>query len=494
MSNEGILVDALFQTDPALYNSIDAGISWRGDLKKRGARVAKFRRYEDGDHDSNMTDQMRAMLRLVKDDADLNEMNINYCGIVVDKMSGRLQVSEVNSDDNATQTYITELLARNSWDSIQGTAYRGAVRDGDGYVMIDPGSTRWVVEPAYDGFSGVVAIFDSEDTPIWACKMWSVADMGTADENPSYTSMRVVVYQPERITFWKGSAGGASVEPDPNIPERSWPAGKIPLVHFANCRDSYTQYGKSEIRKVIPPQDVLNRTLYSMVMASEFSAFKVAWSIGLELDKSGITPGAVLNLILADATTGKPITEMTAEQIAFLNACRVGEFGATDISQYTNQIEKVVAQICWVSSTPIYGLTFAGALSGDALRQLEIGLIGKCQRFQNENKSAVRNLIELTAAIQNSFRSDFGEAPKLGAISITWKSAEILDTDAAVTAIIGVREKAPGLFTDDFLRGKIGGLWGMTQAQILKASEDAKNESVNALNSLTGGAGNVPVI
>jgi len=62
-----------------------------------------------------------------------------------------------------------------------------------------------------------------------------------------------------------------------------------------------------------------------MVMASEFSAFKIAWSIGMELDKSGITPGAVLNLVLQDAD-GNTVSDMSAEQIEFLRAVRVGEF------------------------------------------------------------------------------------------------------------------------------------------------------------------------
>ena len=87
MSNEGLICDALLRTAPELYLAIDGGNSFKTALAKRGARVAKYRRYTAGDHDATLTTQMRKMLRLQEDVAGLNNLNINYMGIVVDKMA-----------------------------------------------------------------------------------------------------------------------------------------------------------------------------------------------------------------------------------------------------------------------------------------------------------------------------------------------------------------------------------------------------------------------
>jgi hypothetical protein len=263
----------------------------------------------------------------------------------------------------------------------------------------------------------------------------------------------------------------------------------VPVIHFANLVDNYTRYGESEIRAAIPPQDVMNRTLHSMVMASEFSAFKIAWSIGMEISKEGITPGAVLNMVLQDSS-GRPITEMTAEQVEFLKAVRVGEFSESDISQYTNQLDAITKHVSQVTQTPIYGVTAEGNLSGEALRQLETGLIGKVQRFQRENSGAVKGLIELTAQIQNTFATEQGAAPELDSISVNWASAEIMDVTAAVAAMLDIRERAPGLFDDDFIRQRIGALLNMTQAQIRQEGDKAKAASAFNFAALTGGAGN----
>jgi len=438
MSNESLICDALYKTAQDLYLAIDGGNSFKAALAKRGARVSKYRRYVSGDHDATLTTQMRRMLRLNEDAAGLNNLNINYMGIVVDKMAGRLNVSKITSamgeTNQAAQDYIDNLLIDNDFEAIQGMMWRGAIRDGDSYVMVDPKTAKWIVEPGYDGFSGMFALMQQgRDYPIWACKLYSYADLDLTGDEPSTTvSMKVVVYQPDKISYFTGQAGGSevSIDSSANIEGilngvKKWSAGIVPIVHYADLKDSFTQFGESEIRKAIPVQDVLNRTLHSMVMASEFSAFKITWSIGMEIDMSGITPGAVINLTLIGAD-GKPITNPTTEQVELIKAAQVGQFDATDISQYTNQIEKLTIQISHITSTPIYGVTTQGNLSGEALKQLETGLIGKCQRFQKENTSGVRSLIELTAKIQRTF-AGFKDPPELGRLTVEWDSPELRD-------------------------------------------------------------------
>jgi hypothetical protein len=491
--NSGLIAAALLKTNPKLYEQIDGGNSWKTAVRMRGARVDKYRDYERGNHDSALTTQMRKMLRLnaeAEANTGLTDFNANYCRIVIDKMASRILVSEVTADDGGPiDLYIQELFDRNDFPSLEGQFFRAAVRDGDSYAMVDPTTLRWVSEPAYDGFSGMVAIFgNGGDYPIWACKIWSVGEShDLLDDSDTVTTMRLNTYQPSAIRSWEGTMNSGDLTPialdlgngfansDNSIP---WSLPIVPVIHFGNLTDNYTHYGESELRVVIPIQNVMNRTLHSMVMASEFAAFKLAYSIGMKFDKSGITPGSVLNFTLQDEN-GNDIINLTSEQIEFLKSIKVGEFSATDLSQYTVQLQELTKHASQASQTPIYGITTQGNISGEALKQLEIGLIGKILRFQRENNSAIRLLIELTAKIQNAFDTSFGDAPKLeGKIHITWVSPEILDVATTVASMLDIRERAPGLFTDDFIRQRIGGLLGLTQSQIVKegagAPADAK--------------------
>jgi hypothetical protein len=216
----------------------------------------------------------------------------------------------------------------------------------------------------------------------------------------------------------------------------------------------------------------------------------------MEINKEGITPGAVLNLVLQDAS-GNAISDMTAEQIAFLGAVRVGEFSESDISQYTNQLDAITKHVSQVTQTPIYGVTSEGNLSGDALKQLETGLIGKVNRFQRENTGAIRLLIELTAEIQNTFNTGVGSAPDLEGISVNWASAEIIDVGTAITSILDIAERKPNLFSDDFLRQRIGGLLGLTQSQIVAEGDNIMPEAgelVKAQARVQGVNAGIPLI
>jgi hypothetical protein len=133
-------------------------------------------------------------------------------------------------------------------------------------------------------------------------------------------------------------------------------------------------------------------------------------------------------------------------------------------------IDKEVQQISNVSATPIYGVTTQGNLSGEALKQLEIGLLGKVERFQRQNADAIKELITLTAEIQNAFTSS-ASAPQFQDVNIIWKSPEILDVNARIATLSQMREKMPGLFSDEWYIKRIGVLLGMSQSEIQEVAD-----------------------
>ena len=487
--NSSLITAALLKTDPELYEQIDGGSSWKDEIKREGARVKLYGEYEIGDHRANMDAQLRKMLRLgAVGESELEELNINYMEVVVDMEASRLFVSSVTGDD-ADTGWIEETLQRNRFISEHGQWCREAIRDGDAYVMVDL-LGNWISVSAYDGFSGMVVIHEGETgKPLWACKLWSEAK-NESKSDVSGAEMTLAVYQKDKITWFSGSEGSAEVT---KTDEKAWKPDRLPVISIMNKKDTKTGSGRSELRPAIPINDVLNRSLHSLTIAMELAAFGVKWSIGMEISLDGIVPGGVVGLVLKDAS-GNIITEPTAEQLEFMKSIQVGQFEATDIRPFLEVINTLVEQIGQVTSTPIRGTTSGGKMSGEALKQLEIGLLGKVERFQRQNTNAFIDLLTLTAEVQNAYNTGLGNAPKLGAIKITWKSAEILDVNARIEALNKQRKDSPGLFDDNFYIEQIGALLGLSQSEINDQKEAAKERQGRAFDALTGADGAVNVI
>jgi hypothetical protein len=491
--NSGLIASALEKSNPDLYLSMGSGNVFRAYVKQQGARVDLYRDYERGDHRAVITNQMRKLLRLQVDDSGMVDFNGNYCGIVIDKMAGRLHVSEITTNDvTIDEEWLSPLLEQNSFDNLQSATIRGAIRDADSYIMVNPQSLAWTSEPAYDGYSGIIAIFETgEHTPLWACKIWNESETQVTTYN---ATMRLVVYQPGNVSYWRGQEGGSEVQADDRVEVEEggairvqnnapFPIASVPIIHFVNRYENYTETGESEIRSAIPLQDIYNRTLHTLTYASENAGYTKPWSKGMEISVDGLVPGAVINLVLKDAN-GNVINEPTPEMLQFLQAVQIGQIEATDTTQFITTLDKIVREISQVTQTPIYGVTADGNLSGEALKQLEIGLIGKIIRFQRQNTDAIKRLIMLTAEIQNAFRIEgMGSAPQIDNIAVTWQNPEILDVSTQINALTQMRTSAPGLWSDDWYRAKIGGLLGMSQADIGKQAEEVKVQKQASLKN-----------
>jgi hypothetical protein len=491
--NSKLIVSALNKTDSELSQKIDGPNSWAQAIVKRGARVKLYREYDEGEHRAEITDQMRANLRIKLDAAGISNFTDNYCSIVIDKMAGRVSAAEVSTgDETIDKNWLEPMLDKQDFQASEGMWWRGTICDGDAFVMVDPKTFLWSNEPAYDGFSGIVAIYNSMTRkPVWACKVWSESDTKDQSENGGGVQkvMHLIVYQPDKITYWQGQDGGTEVEEmkqkEDGVSVRTWPAemeGALPLVSYGNNRNNYSNYGTSEIRKAIPLNDILNRTLYSMAGASEYSAYPVNYSIGMEMNPGGMVPGGVVNIVLRDEK-GNIITNFTPEQVAFINACKVGQLGVTNITQYTSQIVAIVKEISQATQTPIYGITAEGALSGEALKQLEIGLVGKVKRFHRQNTDSLRELIRLTAKMERVFKPGLG-TPEIEKVEITWASPEILDKNAEIKALTDMRKDAPDLWPEDFYRMKIGKLLGMSKQDIDEEAKKAEAEKQDKLEEM----------
>lgn len=461
------LIKSALSTNTMLASqmSFDA---WVADQQMRGEKVKLFRDYADGNHRANLTPEMRRLLR-ISNAGTLNEFNDNYCDIIVQTVVDRLELTAVEGDDDkegkpdavtlpadqskllrSTSVGTTEntppqqiplpipekkqdspatvwaadLLKRNRFDAMQSDIWEAAIRDGDTYLLVywdnEQKRVRFSHEPAFDGVSGMLVLYETmaSEKPLLAIKIWHITTETTGKTPASIANtMRVNVYYEDRIERYI-APNGQQLMPYSTVgaPSReAWvdsagmPIG-VPVVHFRNRKAKHDNYGMSEIENAIPLQDALNRVLYSSVMVSELTAFRILVARGFD-PPTGITPGAIVKI--------SPNVVMSKDETADLTAL---EGGST--ADHLAFMKHLVGEMGNITNTPRLTPMGQGSdvSSGEALKQREIGLIGKIKRFQVKAGNAVEDTVTLAARIQ----SVYGDAPPESEFYYArWKDPEI---------------------------------------------------------------------
>ena len=409
--------------------SVDA---WVAEQTVRGEKVALFRNYIDGDHRAELSAEMIAILRI--DSKSANRFNDNYCPRVVYTMSDRLKVARVESDTDAANEWLESVLAANRFDGLQTDVHEASLIDGDAFVMVswDKENKRVALtnEPAWDGTSGMMVLHDPQGTVQIAVKSWRETVNSVGD------TTRVNVYLPDRIRRYISQSGGA-LQPF-KTDEQDWetlllvkgePMG-CPVVHFKNRWRVGDFYGLSEIEQVIPLQDSLNRTMTSLIMAAELTAFQVKVALSFE-PPAAIAPGSWITITNRDVDTG--IHEPKAYVL---------ETG--QVVPYIQAADWLVGQIGRVSDTPMPEHMGADNASGESLKQRESGLLGKVSRYQVRNGNKWEDVITLAARVEAAFGST---PPAFETISCKWDAPEVRNDkevieNAQVLEAMGYHEEA----------------------------------------------------
>jgi hypothetical protein len=131
--------------------------------------------------------------------------------------------------------------------------------------------------------------------------------------------------------------------------------------------------GQSDIAKVIPVQDAVNKLWTDLIVASEYQGFRQRWATGIEIP--------------TDPETGQPLTETFLSSVSRMwtvadEGAKFGEFGQIDLSPYVKAIEMAIQHIAAQTRTPPhYLLGQSGAFpSGESLKATETGLTAKVRR------------------------------------------------------------------------------------------------------------------
>ena len=388
------------------------------DSTRRDGYTA-YREYYDGDHDTQLTSRQRKFLQ-VKTGIEFND---NYCPLVVDAVTDRLEVMRFETSDDVEEPQsqvLWEWWQRNRMDQMQQVAHLAAVRDGDAYVLVDWDEInerpRFTFEPAYNGSGGVEIVYGKERRGVAsaAFKYWRAEKEQLADAG--YVR-RMNIYYPDRIEKYISDerAGGgqwASYQPEGDAWPLWWtstgteggePLG-IPVFHFRNKDQGY-DYGQSELRNVVTLQNALNKAIIDLVAAADTTGFRLYWMTGNKPGSLDITPGNILY-------SQNPDT-------------RMGYFPGEDLSSLIATKDSYAMEIARVSRTPLSYFQSSGQRPAEGtLKQEEQGLVAKVKTCQVGFGNVWEDAMAMARRLWNIYGPRGEGLDESVLISTLWQDAE----------------------------------------------------------------------
>jgi len=374
--------------------------------EEREDRYRACRQYYDGQHDTQLTDRQRQYLQLKMGE----EFNGNYCPIVVDSLVERLTVTGFEADESAQEVF-WEWWKLNRMDHQQGIVHTGAVRDGDAFVIVgwdnDEQRPTFAYEQAFDGEEGTMVHY-SRDTrkPMFASKRWE--DDEKRDRLNLYLPDRVERYVADDGGDWAPFTGnGAWREPWGDAEN---PLG-IPVVHFAH-RDQGYNWGRSDLRDVMPLQNAFNKAIIDLVAAADTTAFRIYTMIGDDPSGLEITPGCWVY------STKPPSGEDSAS---------IGHIPGEDLSKLIEFKDAFAMEIARVSRTPLSFFQISGHRPAEGtLKQEESGLVARAGKAQVGFGNAWEDVMKMAAKLSNHFGPAEGtqKLPEDLQIDTQWQDAE----------------------------------------------------------------------
>jgi len=404
--------------------------SWASDYTQRAVKIERFRRYSDGDHDADMTAEMRRLLRVSGNRSD-SPFNANQCDNIIQSVVDRLNVTAIQSDNEAATKWGESVLEWNRIDGLQLDVHEATLLDGDSYVLVEFDNEAQMPklhhEPAWDGSSGMLVVHKRYDKHALAAaaKVWQTSTTSLGD------TLRANLYYPDRIEKYISRDGGELQRYVDDADNAVWPlpwvdasgqALGVPVVQFRNRTQGGNGYGKSELEDAIPLQDALNRTLFSMVMVAELSGFPIRWSKGFA-PPAGVTPGMWIKIAEAG---------MSKDDVAELGSLEQGQ-----ITPFIEQARFLIEQIEAVTRTP--RMNMGTEMSGEALKQMEIKLLGKVRRFQIKAGNSWEDVMRLAARITAAFGT--ATPPEATRWQAKWANAALRNDTETVGNAVKVADK-----------------------------------------------------
>lgn len=313
----------------------------------------------------------------------------NYCGLVVDAVEERLNVTGFRMGSKAAAEKADDDAWRiwqdNGLDAWSQIAHVESLVKGVSYVLVSPfdddrvagRSPQITIE---DALETIVEYAPGSRRRIVAMKRWR-DDVDEREYATLYYPDRIEKWQSEKktVTLWANQHGRASGEKVTwvrrDVPGEPWPLPHalevVPVVPLIN-RPRLAGEGESEIASVIPLQDAINKLAIDMLVAAEYGAFKQRWATGIEVPK--------------DPETGKDLEPWKPGADHFMSTAapdaKFGQLDATELEPYVKAMDQKVQAIASSTRTPYHYFLRQGGQppSGESLKSSETGLVAKARR------------------------------------------------------------------------------------------------------------------
>jgi hypothetical protein len=409
---------------------------------KDAAKVRALRKYYDGEHPVLLTNRQQEYLGSLLTESEF-EFAHNLTRSIIDTLRERLQVTgfTVNGEspddvdeeaEGATPAAEMASLLWDWWsdsrlDAQQNRLYKRAMRDGKSYMEVSydgenerPKFTLFGVD---DGTVGITYHRDPEDPNhvLFANRYFYT---GIDPLNPGQAGReRKTTYLPDQIRKYVRKAGadyswepyldpGDAVWPLPWFNERTGQPLGIAIKEFENPDGS-------EVAQIIGLQNALNKAWLDLLAAADASGFPIV-AVEYETPSADLTEGD-------DDLEGTDELRMAPGKLLEVDQARVHRLEPAQLAPMIEVIWTLTAAISGVSRTPQYYLRPMGGdvPSGEALKQLESGLVQRAEERQLVFGQAWADVMELAIKVMDAFGPGFSNALDELNIDVQWKDPEV---------------------------------------------------------------------
>ncbi|HKY51058.1 MAG TPA: phage portal protein [Candidatus Limnocylindria bacterium] len=343
------------------------------ELVARAAKLAEYDAYYRGDHKLAFASEKfrQAFGGLFRTFAD------NWCSLVVEAVEDRLNVEGFRlGEEREGDRDAWEIWQRNQLDAESQIAHTEALIHGEAYALVWPGDDGPDITVEHPNQVIVAYAAGARRERLAALKKWRDDD-GLVKAN---VYLRDAIYKFQTSSKQTGTESGTDTTTSVaawtvrEVDGEQWPLpnplGEVPVVALRN-RPRLLGPCESEIARVIPIQNAVNKTVADMLVASEYGAFRQRYAIGLELDE--------------DEETGEKKEPFRAAidrlWVAEDKDARFGEFSQTDLQTFVQAIEMLVQHIASQTRTPPHYFYLRGQFpSGESIKSAETGLVRKTIR------------------------------------------------------------------------------------------------------------------
>lgn len=393
------------------------------------AKIREYRKYYDGDHPVLLTQRQQEYLGKQLTEGAF-AFNHNIIRSVVDTLRERLSVEgftvngQAAGDDNP-DAQMAALLWQwwndNKLDSGQIRQHRRALRDSKSYLIVSynqaEGRPQINLHEVDNGTDGIVLHRDpsDENSVLFASRYFHTFD----PLNPGQTGIeRKTVYLPGEIRKYKrqGAHGAWSATIDDG--DLAWPLGWVdrrgrPLgvaaIEFQNP-------GGSEIDQMAGLQNALNKSWLDLLAAADTAGFPI-----LTMNYDSPQPQPMVTEDDDDLEDADEFIVAPGRALEIFGGT-IGRLEGANLNSLIDLMWTTVSAVSGVTRTPnqfLRPFTSADVPSGEALKQLESGLVAKAKERQLVFGQAWADAMKLALRLHWTFGGGM-EPPKRLNIGVIW--------------------------------------------------------------------------